>query len=127
MRVKFPAAMKADLPKFWYFSGLTNPEKLLRERFKNLRPSRGGKSEGKVPFILLFETSKYFKDRRTETGFELEEILQPEISRCSSPVRFRNPEGRVPKPLFERSRTLSLAKPESRTRLVNRFEERLRT
>jgi hypothetical protein len=50
--------MKAALPNFWYFSEPTVPVKLLNEMFKNLRVLIGGKSEGKEPFMELFETSK---------------------------------------------------------------------
>lgn len=127
LKVKFPALVNADFPNLWYLSELIDPVKLFSEMFKNRRPPRGGKSNGKVPFNLLLETSKCFNDRRAEMGFRLAEILQLEISRSSSLVRLLNPEGRVLKPLCERSRTLSFGKPESRAKLVNLLLERLRT
>lgn len=79
---EMPECVNAEFPNFLIFSGLVWPVKLLNERFKNLRPSRGGKSEGKEPTILLFDTSKYFNDFRLEMGFELPEMLQLERSRC---------------------------------------------
>lgn len=57
-------------------------------------------------------------------GLRLPEIPHPEMSRCSSLVRFPSPDGRVPKWLFERSRTVRFGKPEMRAKLVNRFLER---
>lgn len=126
-KLKFPASTNADFPNLWYLSELTNPVKLLTEIFKNSSSPRGGKSVGKVPFILLFETSKYFNERTAEMGFRLPEILQLEMFRFSSSVRFSNPEGRLLRSLCERSTTLSLGKPESQAKLVNLLFERLRT
>lgn len=95
--------------------------------FKNLRPLRGGKSKGKVPFMKLLDTSKYFNERRTEMGFTLPEISQLEMLRFSRLVRLVNPTGKVRRLLSERSRTLSFGKTLSRTRLVNLLVDRLST
>ena len=79
--VKLPAFINAEFPNLRTCSGLNWPVKLLSERFKNLRPNRGGKSEGNEPFNLLFDKSKCFNERRIEMGFEFPDILQLERSR----------------------------------------------
>lgn len=99
--------MNAELPNFLWNSDPISPVNLFNETFKNLSPMSGGKSEGNVPFMLLSDTSKCVNRRRLEMGFKLPEILQLEMSRCSSLVRFSNPEGKTLRSLFERSRTVS--------------------
>lgn len=85
--------MKADFPNFWYFSRPMEPVNLFSETFKNLREPSGGKSEGKLPVMELFDTSKYSSERREETGFILPESLQLEMSRCFKLVSLENPDG----------------------------------
>lgn len=126
-KTKLPPWMKADLPNFWYLSWPTKPVNLFNEIFKNLTPLSGGKSEGKVPFIELFDTSRYFNEWRNDTGFILPEILQLEMSRCRSLLRLANPDGKILKSLLETSRTISLENWESLTKFVNLLLERLRT
>lgn len=62
--------------------------KLLFEMLRNVRLLRGGKSEGKVPFKVLFERFKEESEVRWEMGFMFPLMLQFERSRWLSFVRF---------------------------------------
>lgn len=108
-----PAWINADLPNFLNLSKVVEALRLLWETFKNLMLFRGGKSEGKLPFNVLFDKSKKESVVREEMGFTFPLMLQLERSRwCRLVVRFWNPEGKVPRLLCERSRLLRFEKPE---------------
>ena len=96
-----PAWINADLPNFLNLSKVVEALRLLWETFKNLMLFRGGKSEGKLPFNVLFDKSKKESVVREEMGFTFPLMLQLERSRWCRLVRFWNPEGKVPRLLCE--------------------------
>ena len=99
--------MNADLPNFMNLSKVVEALKLLWEMFKNLMLFRGGKSEGKLPFNVLFDKSKKESVVREEMGFTFPLMLQLERSRwCRSRWSPYHQKSKVPRLLCERSRLL---------------------